>query len=191
MKNCRFCALLCVSLAVVGLCEPLSAQSLAAVAKKTEEARAKTTATRVYTNKDLVDVPHSPSATIATSTPVATTPAAIGADPASASAHDEAYWRGRMDAILALLATDQRALVVVLARVRDLASSYNATIDANTFNGRTTIAGIAAASPDGNELARLGTERDLLNAKIDADTKAIADLKEEGRIAGARPGWLR
>jgi len=189
--------LLLVAGLLVGRAVDLDAQSLVAVAQQTAEARERAKQappSKVYTNKDLVAVPATPSTTIAPAhVPAAPVPP-IAARPASSAAarDEEAYWRGRLASLVVQRETDIHALALIHARIDRLEDRYDATIGSNRLaNGGVSLGGVIAATPEAVEIARLGTERDALNAKIADDDRAIADLKEEGRQAGARPGWFR
>lgn len=182
---------------------PAHAQSLADVAKKTEEERAKTEKAepvKTYSNQDLKDPNASPLAEKTTDQPPAETPkekAPAALTKASAPEKEpatktEAYWRDRMKPLQSRLKDDEQAMARLSSRIADLRKRANAIIDTNRLDdGRATIYGQAAANPANTELVRLQTDQGLLAAKIEADKKAVADLEEEGRRAGALPGWFR
>src|SRR5512138_440343 len=170
----------------------LSAQSLGDVAKR-EDARRKQvkTPSKVYTNEDLRGdgVAPAPSAP-------ASQPAAPNAAPQSVSAPDaqtkeankaagddpkktEAYWKDR----LAKTRGD-------LDRAKTFAEALQSRINALTTD--------FAARSDPAQRAQIGSDRqkalaelDRVKKEIEANTKAIADIQEEGRKAGVPAGWLR
>jgi len=140
---------------------------------------------RVITNKDLgpaVPAPTPPTATANTGAPVVPETGARG----------EAYWRGRLTPLAAQLLADEHALGDLSVRMDVLRTRARNTVNANRLDdGRATIYGQAAANPDRTELVRLETEHHALEAAVRADQAAIAELEEDGRKAGALPGWLR
>ena len=179
----------CLTAVAIATPVVLSAQGLAAVAKK-EEARRKavTTGGKVYTNDNLrpditpAGSPASPNGSPAVpSAPAAPAPSANPAagDAAAGEVKDEAYWRNRM--------SGARSAV---ERSRIFADALQSRINALT----TDIVNRA----DPAQRAQLELERQRAVAELDrvkkeiADgTKAIADLEEEARKAGVPPGWLR
>lgn len=185
------------------------AQSLADVARQ-EDARRKVTrgAAKVYTNGDLVPVAQpAPSAasspagdgglaaaskppdSASDATPAAgTTPALVAAGgdsaentpvPAGSLRRDEAYWRGRLKALRDQVEQNQSYAQAMQSRVDTLTRG---------FIGRA----------DSSQRVRVGVDRqkaiadlDRLKLAMDTGKKAIADLEEEARRAGAPAGWLR
>jgi hypothetical protein len=161
------------------------AQTLADVARQ-EEARRKSVqgAGKVYTNDDLrADGSQAPpSSGAATAAKPATPPAVAAPDakPAAAdSKKDENYWRQRL--------TDERDK---LSRAETFAEALQSRI-----NGLTTD---FSARDDPFQRNRISTDRqkaltelDRVRKEIAAHTKAIADIQQEGRKAGAPAGWLR
>jgi hypothetical protein len=172
----------------------LEAQSLADVARQ-EEARRKTVAApgKVYTNDNVraEPPPSSPDPT-----PAAATPPATGLDqaksgeaakeaPADAAAptatekQDQAYWQKQLTA-----ARDS------VSRAQMFAEALQSRINALTtdFTNRDDPAQRAVVAKDRQkalaELARVRKE-------IEEGTKAIAQIQDEGRRAGAPAGWLR
>jgi len=169
-----------------------SAQSLGDIAKR-EEARRKQVKTpaKVYTNDDLRgDVV--PPVTNAPSTPASTpnqpqpapTPAAGQPKEDNKSATEdpkktEAYWKDRL--------TKARA---DLDRAKTFADALQSRINALTTD--------FAARSDPAQRAQIGSDRqkalaelDRVKKEIEANTKAIADIQEEGRKAGVPAGWVR
>ncbi len=164
------------------------AQTLADVAKK-EEARRKALppAAKVYTNKDLKDVP-------AGTPPSAEAPKDADKDkPADAkdkdtqeadtakdtSVKDQAYWSKRLKDLQGQLERDETFADALQTKV----NSLNAD-----FVNRDDPAQRAVIERDRQkslaEIARL--QKAVVDGK-----KAIADLEEEARRAGVPPGWLR
>jgi DNA repair exonuclease SbcCD ATPase subunit len=172
-------------------------QSLADVARKEQERReALKEPAKVYTNKDLGNVPPSPattpspdslkpaSATGAPGTPSSATPGA----PADAAkeppktdepAKDQAYWAGRMKALQTQLERDSTYVEALQSRINALTADFTARDDPAQQN---LIARDKQKSID---------ELNRLKQTIEDTKKAIADLEEEARRAGVPPGWLR
>jgi hypothetical protein len=183
-------------LAQVGAVRPARAQSLADLAKQEEERRktAKETG-RVYTNKDLRDVPPT------TGTP-STTAAGDAAKPETADASadkdekddapsktagtektrvvkDQKYWGERIKALRTSLERDQTLADALQTHINSLTADFTNRDDPAQ---RSVIAQNRQKSLD--ELASL-------KQAIENDKKAIGDLEEEARRAGVPPGWLR
>ena len=180
---------------------PVSAQTLADLAKKEEERRKNIPEpAKVYTNKDLSPAPTSstpPPATGSTAsgstTPAATpgtptTPPAAGAPPAGAPAQeaeakgpvkDQAYWSGRMKALREGLTRDEGYAEAMQTRLNSLQTD---------FVNRDDPAQRAVIERDRQKVA---SELTRLKQAITDGKKAIAALEEEARRAGVPPGWLR
>jgi hypothetical protein len=165
----------------------LSAQSLAAIAKREEERRkAVKAAGKVYTNGDLTSdlTTSSPAApgNASSDTPSSQVPSVnlpAGDAVPEGEVKDEAHWRSRM--------TDARS---ALERSRIFGDALQSRINALT----TDIVNRA----DPAQRAQLELERQRALAELDrvkkeiADqTRAITDIEEEARKAGVPPGWLR
>jgi hypothetical protein len=188
---------------LTGCARPVWAQSLGDLARQEEERR-KTikSVAKVYTNKDLGNAQPPPppvaSAGQAAST-AAATPAAGGRTGATGSAaptgsagrtatdgdndkgvqKDQAYWAGRMKELNTQLARDEASASEFQNQVNSLTSDF-----------------INQADPTQRSIieqnrARALSEFARLQKEIEKDRNAIADLQEEGRRAGAPPGWLR
>jgi hypothetical protein len=170
---------------------PIGAQSLAEVARQ-EEARRKEIRqpTKVYTNKDLPNVP--PPSAPAT----APTPSEKPATPAAAdtkakepleeqdakdkvAVKDQKYWSGRMRDLLAQLDRDQTYSAALQSRINALSADFTARDDP------------AQRAVIGRDRQKAIDELDRLKLGIVKTTKAIADLEEEARRASVPPGWLR
>jgi hypothetical protein len=176
--------LLAMVVALVTSVAPASAQALGDIAKK-EEARRKTVKKpgKLYTNESLhaEGEPPSAPATDVSPTPATPAPAASGAQPSAAedAKKDEAYWKDRL--------TQART---ALDRSKTFADALQSRINALTtdFAGR----------DDPAQRAQIGADRDKsiaelsrVQKEIQDNTKAIADIQEEGRKAGVPAGWLR
>ena len=161
-----------------------SSQALGDIAKK-EEARRKTVKTpgKLYTNESLRPEGEPPAApaTDAPPTPATPAPAASGAQPPAADAakKDEAYWKDRL--------TQART---ALDRSKTFAEALQSRINALTtdFAGRDDPAQRAQI---GSDREKALAELDRVKKEIQDNTKAIADIQEEGRKAGVPAGWLR
>jgi hypothetical protein len=160
-------------------------QSLGDLSKKEEERRKSVKAPgKVYTNKELGSTPATASAPAADAKPGAAadtpkdTAATAKPDPAEPP-KDQAYWSGRMKALRTQLDRDQTYLDALQSRINSLSTD---------FVNRDDPAQRAKISADRQ---RAIAEQERLKQQIANETKAIADLQEEARRAGAPPGWLR
>jgi hypothetical protein len=158
------------------------AQSLADVARKEEARRKAAPATKVYTNKDLGGA--AGEARAATTPPPAPAPAAPASAPAEQAkdkgpVKDQAYWAGRMKALQGQLERDQNYADAMQTRINALTTDF---VNRDDPAQRSSIERDRQKSMA--ELARL-------KKSIEDGKKAIADLEEEARRAGAPPGWLR
>jgi hypothetical protein len=180
-----------LALAGIGVgVRPLSAQSLADIAKKEEERRKAVSApAKVYTNKDLTP-------TAAGSTPA---PAKAGEAPKDADkdkeskdtkdtkdtkgkdepVKDQAYWSGRLKQLQTQLDRDQAFADAIQTRINSLATD---------FVNRDDPAQRAVIERD---RLKAVAEQARLTKAIQDDKKALADLQEEARRAGVPPGWMR
>ncbi|MBI4487203.1 MAG: hypothetical protein HY655_14465 [Acidobacteria bacterium] len=176
-------------LSIVAAAGPLYAQSLADVSKA-EEQRRKTikTPSKVYTNKDLGNVPPAPAATPPPDTKSAEP--AKDAAPAAAAAKgedqgkpgevkDQAYWSGRVKELQTQLERDEGYAEALQSRINALTTDWANRSD--------------PAQREVVERDRLKAlaELDRLTQAIENDKKAVADLEEEARRSGVPPGWLR
>ena len=180
---------------------PTVGQSLADVARK-EADRRKTVKEggKVYTNKDLPNVP--PPASSAPATPTVAAPdqdkpaqsekAAQTAEPAGQEAggkdtdklgstkpKDREYWGKRMKELRDHLDRDQTLADALQSRINALTTDF-------------------VNRDDPAKRAQVGTDRDKALAELDRlkkqivdDKRAIADSEEEARRSGVPPGWLR
>jgi hypothetical protein len=185
--------IMCFLLALQLLALPINAQSLGDIAKKNQEAKAKTesTPTKVYKNGDLTADPTAPKVKPQdsdTTSPASPTQLAK-ADPKTTSdktvsdakpAKDEAYWRDRWLPVALRLADETRKAADVAARIYDLTVELSGIGPLNARRG-----GVEA------ERQRLITESQALDTTIAIDKARLEEIREEGRRAGALPGWFR
>jgi hypothetical protein len=188
---------------ILGWTVPVSAQSLADVARREAERRKTVKPSsdggKVLTNKDVPLVPSSmpvaPAATAASSDAAATdvpdptkaADATKAADPSKtadankkdAAPRDQKYWGERMTALQAQLEHDQAFTDALQSRVNALTTDF-----ANRDDPAQRAAIAAERQKAVDEIGRLKTS--ILSTKT-----AIADLEEEARRSGVPPGWLR
>jgi hypothetical protein len=179
-----------VLLILAGFVGSVRAQSLAEVAKKEEERRkALPPPTKIYTNKDLKDVPAGTPPSAEASKEADQDKAADkdakdkdtkDADKAKdVPVKDQAYWSKRLKDLQGQLERDQAFADALQTKVNSLNTD---------FVNRDDPAQRAVIERDRQkalaEIARL--QKAVLDGK-----KAIADLEEEARRAGVPPGWLR
>jgi len=186
-----------------GCVRPLWAQSLGDLARQEEERR-KTVkpASKVYTNKDLGNAPPPPAPSPAAAGQSATAGAPAGqagstgqtssagqTDPAgqtptaaakdSGVQKDQAYWAGRLQKLTTQLGRDETFAAALQTQINSLTTDFVSRDDP------------AQRSVIEQNRQKALTEFARLQKEIDKDKKAIADLEEEARRAGAPPGWLR
>jgi hypothetical protein len=169
---------------------PLTAQSLADVARA-EEARRKavTGQVKVYTNETLRGEGGEPPPAAPQLAP-ATTPGGATAKPAvqpatkptasaADAAKDEKYWRDRVAMVRDALKRSQTFADALQVQINGL---YTEFVNMNDPAQRAVI-----------EQKRLGAiaEQDRVKADIARQTKALADIEDEGRRASVPAGWLR
>lgn len=164
----------------------VAAQTLGDVAKQ-EEARRKTvkSAGKVYTNGSLKSEPTLPQA----STPAQPATQAqsgggsqsspAGQAPAADPRKDESYWRKRLAAAREVLDRSKTYADGLQSRVNALSTDFVSRDDPAQRN-------VIAA-----DRQKALTELDRLKKEIQDQTKALADIQEEGRRAGVPAGWLR
>jgi hypothetical protein len=170
--------------ALIGTTVPLGAQSLGDIAQKEEERRkaVKAGGGKVYTNKDLGNAP--PPSPVSTPAAGASSGAAAGQRNADAAkdqgdVKDQKYWAGRMSALREAVDRDQTYVDALQSRINGLSAEF---INRDDPSQRARIEGDRQKAL--NELNRL--------KKVVVDEKkAISDLEDEARRAGAPPGWLR
>jgi SMC interacting uncharacterized protein involved in chromosome segregation len=93
---------------------------------------------------------------------------------------DQTYWAGRMKDLDTQLDRDQTYVAALQTQVNTLTTDF--------INKGDDLA--QRAIIEQNRQKALG-ELARLQKEVEKDTKAIADLEEEARRAGAPPGWLR
>jgi hypothetical protein len=147
------------------------AEEASAKAKQTENKKAEQPATKVYTNKDLPDVP--PSSVTPASTTTTTTAGAVKSG-ASIST-DEASWRSRARELRRTLADDQTKLVAAKAHFESLPEEAKGPL----------------GTPVVEAWMKAREEISRLTAVVANDQRAISEFEDEGRRAGVPPGWLR
>jgi hypothetical protein len=174
---------------LVAIVVPLRAQSLAELSRQEEHRRkALKNPAKVYTNKDLGQVPPAPSPP---------PPAAATGDRAkdadkdkkddkekdkdkpAAGAKDQAYWSTRLKSLQSQLDRDQSYVDALQSRINALTTD---------FLNRGDPAQRAVIERDRQKAV---AELDQMKLALATDKKAIADLEEEARRAGVPPGWLR
>lgn len=178
-----------------------SAQSLADAARKADEARkakqeqsksdetrkADTApATKAYTNKDLEDVPPAAALTTAgspvstTETKTEATPTDTPTEPIKDQKKDEAYWRAKMLPLQSQLASDVDALKAAERRYAESRDLYDKMW---RLNPSTTVVY--------SDIVQVERDLKVAQERVKVDQRAVDDLMEEGRVAGALPGWFR
>jgi hypothetical protein len=165
----------------------LRAQSLADVAKQEEERRkASPQPAKIYTNKDLVEVPGGaqtpPPAVPAAAADTAAASggsASVKNDDDSSTARDKTYWTKRLKALQDKLDNDTAFASALQSQINGLTTDF---VNRDDPAQRAVIEG---------QRTKAIAELNRLKAAIPLDNKAIADLLEEARRAGVPPGWLR
>lgn len=176
---------------------PLSAQSLADVARA-EEARRQAVKgqVKVYTNETLrgadggeapappasqpapTGKPAADAATDATAKP-GPAPGAKPPAPPAATAKDEKYWRDRLAGARDALQRSQTFADALQSQINGL---YTEFVNMSDPAQRAVI--------EQKRLAAIA-EQDRVKADIAKFTKALADIEDEARRANVPPGWLR
>ena len=171
--------------------DAVAAQSLGEVARREEERRKSIAASgKVYTSEALREQPPAPGAAApvpdagnAAAAPSASQgqaqAGAAPAAPADQPRRDEAYWKQRIQAERDALARSQVFADALQTRINSLTADFTARDDP---------AQRAVLSTDRQKAL---AELDRVKQEIQQHTKAIADIQEEGRRAGAPAGWLR
>jgi hypothetical protein len=178
-----------IAIAAVALSGSLAqAQSLGDIAAQ-EAARRKAVSSsgKVYTNENLrpegSPAPPPPAATAGTGKSDTTAPGSTKT-PATGEAaddtkKDEKYWRKRLSDERDQLTRAQTFVEALQSRINGLSADFSAHDDPFQRNQISADRQKALA------------ELDRVRKEILAHTKAIADIQEEGRKAGAPPAWLR
>jgi hypothetical protein len=150
------------------------------------EVAAAAAAQRALTPKSTVvitsaDVPEGRVDAVAPIPPAATSASkSEPAVPGTAAANDEAYWRGRVAPYITRIADNSEKSLALRRRIDELTVELLNIGPLNTRRG-----GVET------ERQRLITECQALDDAIVADTKGLEAVKDEGRRAGALPGWFR
>lgn len=166
----------------------IQTQSLAGAARKADEERTKAKqeqptddkkkadkpSTKVYTNKDLADVPPS-TATVASSSSETVTASGSSKTTSDGDGKDESYWRSRAVALRRTLADDQTKLAAAKAHFEALPDQAKGPLGAPI---------VEAWMKAREEITRL-------TAIVTNDQRALTELEDEARRVGALPGWLR
>lgn len=174
----------------LALVPTLGAQSLGDVARQEQERRKAVVPGRVYTNDNLKPSPAPTSVPEAAPPSPSQAQAQVPSQPAAGEApkgvagadsqkKDEAYWRDRLQSERLAL---ERAKVLVDAlqsRVNGLQTDFVNRDDPAT---RSVIS---------SDRQRALLEIDRTKAEMAQRNKAIADIQEEARKAGAPAGWYR
>lgn len=186
--------LLCTLSVVSTLIASVGAQSLADVAKAEAARRAAVTKqqpVKVITQDDLkpADSPSSSAAAAPATSDTVSAVATTTTDKEKTTVKDEAYWRGRMRTLTTKFLADLPAAEVAHQRYEDAYALYQSQFVPDPQNGAIIRSARAAALE--TEMRRLDGEWKVAIAATDADQAAIEALKEEGRKAGALPGWFR
>jgi hypothetical protein len=188
-----------VAVSVLALAGPLSAQSLADVARQEEERRENITEpAKVLTNDDLGPVPvftppdssgavqNGGAAGETSEAAGGSTPVEGGADgpqgesqSADAPVQDQAYWSGRMNELQTTLNRNETFALALQSRINALTAEY--------VNQADPVQQAALQTERDNTVAEFGR----VTKQIEADKQAIADLQEEARRSGVPAGWLR
>ena len=202
-----------VRLAVIGLAGLLAAlpargQSLGDLAKRTQEQRDKAKGDtgaaktadgdkakadkdrkdkKVYTDQDLKTLepvvggaPGAEGTAASDETPAAGAASASSSDTPKDGAAGEAYWRGRWKAANERVTRDQ-----------ELAAAARRRIDELTFQLR-SLGHLTTGTGDMlDERQPLIAQEKVMLQQVAADKTALTTLQEEGRRAGAMPGWFR
>ena len=99
----------------------------------------------------------------------------------SGDGKDEAYWRRRAQPIRQQLEYNTDRLNTAKKRLESLKGEEG--LDVNTANGR--------YSPAQAERQRITSQVQELEDQVRRNEQAMKNLEDEGRKAGALPGWFR
>ena len=193
---------------------PIHAQSLGDLAKRTQEQRDKAKDTKdgkdtkdpkdakdpaaakettgakekkVFTDQDLKNLqpvvggaPAAEGSATAGKTDAADASSATSGETPKDGAKGEGYWRARWKAANDLVTRDQ-----------ELAATTRKRIDELTFQLRSLGHLTTGTGEMLSERQRLIAQEKVILQQVDADKAALTALQEEGRHAGALPGWFR
>lgn len=181
--------------AVAASAQTKKAPNLGAVAKATQDAKTKGSesgesspasadgktskpATKTYTNKDLGDEASTPTTAPASSSVASSSTPSVSSG--SGDAKDESYWRGRTAPLKQSIRDNSEKAASMRARIASLTDDLSGI---GALNARR--AGVET------ERQRLITQLEDLEDTIRRDERALKAVEEEGRRAGALPGWFR
>ena len=172
-------------LAILAVAVPASAQSLAEIAAKELARRAAIKEpARVITDKDLPAARRTATAPAPVS-PDDGKPGASAANPAVRAAtetddngHDERWWNARAERLLQRLRGATGKLQIASAR-------------AGAISAEMTRSGSTAGTAMMRRLQGAAAEVERWTAEVANARRALEELEEEARKAGALPGWLR
>jgi chromosome segregation ATPase len=178
---CGFCLLGALLFVESAAAQSASAPSLAEIARKEAERRAKIkSSAKTYTNEDLRKGPPLTTGIPASKPPTSEPAGATQKQPAPPDpAKEEKHWRDRITAARATLERNQVFLDALQSRINALTADFTARDDP------------AQRALIGIERQRALVEMDRVKAEIQQITQQIADIEEEARRAGVPPGWLR
>jgi hypothetical protein len=150
-------------------------------AKRERERRAKIKSVRVFTNKDIQEylakhksIPAEEQADVDDSAPQTQTSETV--DPYE---KEEQYWRSRYRDAAARITAAKDKINQLQAEADDLTRAFYATADPHK---REEI---------NDERNKRLEDMDLAKGELDEANVALDALQEEGRKAGALPGWFR
>jgi hypothetical protein len=153
--------------------------------QEAERRKAIKTPAKVITNKDVKSAPlppvqagAGPGAAPAAPTPQ-DVPAAAAAEEPKGEAHDQAWWKARMDQLRDALPHSEMFAESLQTRINALTNDY---VNRDDPYQRAKI---------GEDRQKALAELDRVKSDIERTKKAITDLEEEARQAGVPPGWLR
>ena len=158
--------------------EAKAAANAKATASAKPAANAKASEEKAYTNENLDGRPR-PSAPTTYRTSAQTRSTSMVRS--SGDGKDEAYWRRRAQPIRQQLEYNTDRLNTAKKRLESLKGEEG--LDVNTANGR--------YSPTQAERQRITSQVQELEDQVRRNEQAMKNLEDEGRKAGALPGWFR
>ena len=156
-----------------------AANAKAAEAKAAEAKAASKPAT--YTNENLDGRPRPSAPTTSSPTTYRTSTRSTSMVRSSGDGKDEAYWRRRAEPIRQQLGYNTDRLNLAKKRLESLKADEG--LDVSVANGR--------SSPVQGERQRLTSYVQELEYQVHHYEQAMKNLEDEGRKAGALPGWFR
>jgi hypothetical protein len=134
-----------------------------------------------YTNENLDGRPRPTSPTSSSPATYGTSTRSTSMLKSSGDGKDEAYWRRRAEPIRQQLESSTDRLNMAKKRLESLKA--NEGLDVSVANGR--------SSPVQAERQRLTSYVQELEYQVRHHEQAMKNLEDEGRKAGALPGWFR